>query len=230
MRTTMVGLCSAGLFVVGMGAAPALSIPGTLHSRDTKNAVVGTVTKVVLHGDSGDLRVQAGKPVNLSTHQQWNIAAPSLKESFSAGVLTVTTSCPNLPENNCAVDVTVTVPAAVTVQATANVGNLRTHDLVGSETLQADVGDVLIENVTADTVSGAAQVGNVVATLPHAPLSTTLTAGTGDVRATVPSGAYVLTTSAQTGDVTVSGVTNDSRAARRLTARTDTGDVTVQGR
>jgi hypothetical protein len=235
MRKTLLGGWVVLLLVAGVGAAGALSLPGltlpdTLHSTTTQTPISGTITKVVLDGQVGDLVVQAGMPSTVATRQQWNLLAPTVTQSESGGVLTVTTKCPNVIENNCSVDVTVTLPAKVIVDATAGVGDIATRNLVGAETLRTYVGDVDVSNLRAPTLGVATSTGSITVALPTAPIAATLESQVGDVNATVPAGAYALTATTQTGEVQVSGVTNSRSARRSLTAQSQTGDVNITGK
>ena len=223
-------LATVGVLGFGVGRAAALTLPNTLHSTTTTTPVRGTVTSVVLRGDVGDLTVTAGAPAKVTTTRRWNLVAPTVTQSFAGGVLTVTTRCPQLPENNCSVDVTVVAPAVVSVDATAGVGDIATTALAGNENLRTAVGAVVVTNVRADVLRATAWTGSIAVQLPSAPARTTLTTSTGSIDATVPRGVYALAASTGVGDVHVHGVTNDPAAPHALTAKTETGDITIVGR
>jgi hypothetical protein len=218
-----------GLLVVGASAASSLSL-FPFHTQRSTSALSGHVTSVVFRGDVGDLLVSPG-PAAVTTVSQWNLIAPTVTETVAGGVLTVVTTCPNeFPENDCAVDVTITLPPAVAVRATNAVGSITTRGLVGDEMLSTAVGDITVDGVRASRVAASASTGRVHAVLLDAPTDARLSSDTGDVAVTVPVGAYRLTTSSDIGDVTVTGVTNQPDSPHHLLAKTDTGDITVTGR
>lgn len=226
-RIWWLGLLASAVFAAGSSAA--LTLPRTLHDKTTTTPLLEKVTKVVVNGDVGDLTIKAGTPARVTTEQRWNLAAPTVTETIHGGVLMVTTRCPNLPENNCSVDVVATVPSRVAVDATAGVGTILTRSLSGPEVLHSGVGSIASADVRATTFEARVGAGDVLVSLPAAPGVTTLVTGTGDIHASVPPGGYVLATRSEVGHVYVTGVTDDAHASRRLTASTGAGDVFVTG-
>ena len=221
------------LLVGGAGARAAITIPSDLHHEDTTTALAGPVYGVVVHGDVGDVLVQAGPRATVAFSRRWNFVAPTTSQSLSNGVLTVTTSCPQVPvpQNNCAVDVTITLTAPASVQAVSNVGDITTKAMTGDEVLQPGVGAVHVAGLRASALTVRGNLSDVTAELLNAPATVRLTTDNGDVGVTVPRGAYALTTSTgrYTGDVHVDGVTNDARSPHTLVATSHIGDVTVTG-
>lgn len=233
-RFRAAALLAVGVLLVGAaGARAALTIPNDLHHEDTTTPVAGPVYGVVVHGDVGDVVVQTGSRATVALSRQWNFVAPTTSQSLSNGVLTVTTSCPQVPvpQNNCAVDVTVTLTAPASVQATSNVGDVTTKGMTGDEVLQAGVGAVHVSGLRAAALTVRGNVSDIAAELLDAPATVRLTTANGDVGVTVPRGAYALTTSTgrYTGAVHVDGVTNDARSPHTLVATSHIGDVTVTG-
>lgn len=171
----------------------------------------GAVNRVVVSDDSGNVVVQSGGPASVASHQQWNLLAPSLSQSLSGGVLTVRATCPNVPANGCSVDLTITVPAQVSVAAEAAAGDVTTRNLVGDESLRSSAGDVR-------------------AALTSTPTFAQLTSAAGNVFARVPAGVYDVQASSDAGAVTVTGITRQAGAPHRLVGRSSAGDVTLAGR
>ena len=228
-------LLAVGLLVVGtVGVQAAVTIPSTLNHTDVTTPVAGPVYGVVVHGDVGDVVVQTGPRNAVVFAKQWNFVEPTTSTSVSNGVLTVTTACPQVPvpQNNCAVDVTVTVTAPASVQAAANVGDITTKAMTGDEALQANVGQVHVTGLRANALTVRGNVSDITAELLNAPSATRLSTDNGDVSVSVPRGAYALTagTGRYTGNVHVDGIANDPKAPRTLAATSHVGDVTVTGR
>ena len=165
----------------------------------------------------------------VSVHRRWNLAAPTVKQALSNGVLTVTSTCPVLPGKQLAVDLTITVPAAVSVHAETAAGDVTTSHLRGDEDLRSAAGDVTATSITANSFLADSSAGTVQALLVSSPTSATATSDAGDVTLSVPTGAYAVRASTSAGEVAVTGITNQAGAPRHLTARSDAGDVTVKG-
>jgi hypothetical protein len=196
-------------------AAPASAL-GPIHHQAERVGVPGKVTGLVVRGEVGNIKVVPGSVTRIVATEQWNLEAPKLRHTLRDGLLRVSAPCPrttgivDLGLNNCAVGFVITVPRDVTVDARDSVGDILTRDLRGPESLHSDVGNVVVDNVRATEIKASSS--------------------TGDVSLTVPAGVYAVDVHSDIGDAHVRGITVQSDAARKLTARTDTGDIRIIGR
>jgi hypothetical protein len=248
-------LVAAGGVVAGitLAAAPAAAL-GPLHHQTLRASVSGKVTSLVVRGDVGDIKVVPGITSQIVAVEQYNFAAPKLTHSLSDGVLRVSAPCPesgslNLGLNDCSVDFVITVPSAVTVDALDDVGGISVRGLSGHEQLHTDVGEVLVNGVSASSVLATASAGTVrlqdvsaraltlrsdtggvVADLSSVPQSVVARSSDGDVNLTVPAAAYALHVHTDVGSQHVTGIIAESDAPRSITASSDDGDVRITGR
>jgi hypothetical protein len=239
------------------GASPAASAltVGPLHHQTVKTTVSAAVTGLVARNEVGDIKVVPGSVTRIVAVEQYNFTAPTVTHSLRNGLLRIAASCPsptgpvNIGLNDCAVDLTVTVPSAVTVDALTDVGDLNIRDLTGAETLRSSDGDIVMQRVVAPVLHVSSETGEVrvlsvksrslnlhssdgdinaaLAAAPHDVLAST---DTGDVDLTVPSGVYAVDTHSDDGTTRVRGITEHSDAPRKISARTSDGDISVVGR
>lgn len=244
------------LAVVGAGTA-AHSDPINGNTQTTETPVNAPVQSVVVDSDAGNVAVVNGAASKVVAVQHWRLAPPTTTVSDSNGVLTVTNRCPSLipapvnigfPDNDCSVDLTITVPSAVTVRVTVAAGDIGTSGLSGPEQLQTSAGDVTVRDLIAPALSARSAAGDVsvtgaitrlradtssgavTATLSSVPDQVQLTTSTGDVTGVVPAGSYAVTAATSTGRVDITGITNDPRSTHTIKAATSSGNVTLTGR
>ena len=194
-RVLLLGVIATGvaaLLTVGVMPVQAdLTVPNALHHEATSAPLAQPVYAVVFRGDVGDLLVQPGARASVATVREWNYAAPTVDQSLSNGVLTISTTCPHLPQDNCSVDITVALAAPASVDAQAPVGNITTKNAGGDQVLHANVGDVDVtvpRGAYALTAGTGRYTGDVhvdgVTNDPHAPRRLVATTRVGDVTVT----------------------------------------------
>jgi hypothetical protein len=206
-----------------------VTFPSTLHHSHRTVPAAGQVSRVVVSNDSGDVVVEAGTSPRVVQDARWNVARPTVTQRPSGGVLTVRARCPRVPLNNCSVDLTIVVPAAVSVQASSGAGNVTTRNLTGDEALSSSAGDVTARNVSAGQFVATSDAGDVVAGLRTAPSLARLDSSAGDLALTVPTGRYRISAHSDSGDVSVRNLVNDPSSARSLVLHSSAGDITATG-
>ncbi|HWC33916.1 MAG TPA: DUF4097 family beta strand repeat-containing protein [Mycobacteriales bacterium] len=235
-------------------AGPASAL-GPVHHQTERVVVPGQVTALSVRGEVGNITVLPGSVTRIVAAEQWNFAAPTLTHTLQDGVLRVAAPCPrptgivDIGFNDCLVDLLITVPAAVTVDAVDSVGDIRIRDLRGNETLRSDVGEIRVDRVvgpslTATSDTGSVRLagvrfaaltlrsssGGVQADLARMPRTVVARSSDGDVDLTVPAGTYAVDTHTDVGSTHVRGITSSSDAPRTLSAHTDDGDIRIVGR
>jgi hypothetical protein len=235
-------------------AASALTV-GPAHHQTVSATVSGTVTGLSVNNDVGDIVVVPGSVTRIVAAEQYSFNAPTVRHSLRNGLLTVVARCPrtagplDVGLNDCAADLVITAPRDVTVDAFDSVGDIRTRDLRGVESLRDDVGDVAVTRVTAFSVRAISSdgvlrltaertpsldlrsdTGDIHADLATMPRSVVARSSDGDVYLTLPAGAYAVDTHTDDGTTHVHGITEQSDAPRTVSARTAEGDIRIVGR
>jgi Putative adhesin len=227
----------AGVAVVAVVAAIGLTVASVTFGDTEHRAHVlhGDVSRVVVHGDSGDVRVvpgAAGRVEVRETRRSW-LGEPKLRLSLRGGVLDVSVDCPRLtPE--CSDDLAVAVPPAAAARGVFDLrtdsGDVSATGVGGPLTMQTDSGDVSGDRLAGATVSGTSDSGDVHLALVAAGRAVKASTGSGNVAVTVPPGRYRIGAQTDSGDVDLDRVQPDDRAVQRIDASSDSGDVAVRGR
>jgi hypothetical protein len=206
----IVGVSLLGLLALGgiaYGANQAFSTTNTETTRVSER-----VRAIVLDVDTGDVELVRGSQVTVEQTSEYLISEPDVESSVENGVLTINGDCGKLFLLDCTTDFRIEVPAGVAVNIRTDVGNVTGTALASSDVrVKTDVGDVDVD-------------------LTSAPSRFEATTDVGDVELRLPDAAYAVDTDSDVGEIDVSGVVQDDRAPRSVTAKTDVGDVTIQGR
>ena len=242
-----------GLVCLALLAGGALALASTVfrHTDHRSHVVRGTVSRVVVGADNGDVAVRSGPAgrvtVAESRHYLWR--KPKLELTLRNGVLTVGVDCGGF-DPGCSNDLGITVPRGVgqasvavdsgdveltgldarRVDATSDSGDVDADDLSGTLSLETDSGDVSGRGLRGDRVEASTDSGDVDLGLLSAPLKLSAQTDSGDVDVDVPSDRYRVDADTDSGDVSVDGVLRDDTAARSIDVSTDSGDVNVRGR
>ncbi len=220
----------AASLVVAVLATPTTSAQH-LNEQRKVHGVSGTVRRVVVDNESGRVRIQPGATSSVTKTERWNLSRPRYRQDFKDGTLTVRASCPDLPLNNCSVDLDVVVPRAAQVVAENVNGSVNIEGFSGrSVSASVTNGDVSLVDLRSPAVSGETDNGDVIASLVGRPARLRITSTNGDVVASVPKGTYDIETETTNGEVSVSGLKDDPGAKRSLTASTTNGDVELSGK
>lgn len=235
-------------------AVHALTV-GPLHHQTVRDTVSGSVTRLSVSNDVGDITVVPGSVTRIAAFEQYSFKPPTVSHSLRGGLLEVDARCPrtagpvDVGLNECAADLVITVPRDVTVDAIDGDGDIRTRDLRGAETLRSDAGDITVERVAASalscrssdgdvhlsavrvkTVALATDTGEISADVATLPRSVVARSSDGDIALTVPTGTYAVDAHSVDGTSQVRGITVERGARRTLSARTDEGDIHIAGR
>ena len=194
-----------------------------------------TVTEVRIQGGSGSVTLDRGDAkVSIERTVRYGETKPTQRyDTVSAGVLTLNTSCPPIPQ--CVIDYTEHVPASVKVSGRLESGRIELKDL-GSATVNTSSGKITITNATGD-VNATTNSGSVLATNVDGRLNAQTSSGSIHV---VDAGNLVnlqtssgsITASALAGATTTATTESGSvilalSNAQDVTATTSSGSVTV---
>jgi hypothetical protein len=105
---------------------------GALQHRTSRYSVSGLVQTLVVNDHVGSVHVIGGESgrVSVTEHLTFRHTAPVATHRASAGALTLDSRCPAL--ETCSVGYDVTVPRAVTIRVSDNVGTIRLEFLSGA--------------------------------------------------------------------------------------------------
>ncbi len=255
MKIHVVVLLGAAATVLGsVSAASGLTV-GPAHHRTVEATVAGAVTSLSVSNDVGDIVVIPGSVTRIVATEQYTFNAPTVRHSLRNGVLSVIARCPrtagpvDVGLNDCAADLVMTLPRDVAVDAMDSVGDIRVRDLRGNESLRSDVGDIVVDRVTASsirasssdgelrlnavrapTVNLRSDSGDIRADLAAMPRAVVARSSDGDVSLTLPAGTYAVDTHTDDGTTHVRGITDRSDAQRSVSVRTSDGDIRIDGR
>jgi hypothetical protein len=221
--------------------------PTTTRQRATSSySVEGHVRTLVVTAHLGDVVVTGGPTdaVAVTEHVTFQGHAPMITHQLLAGTLSLTSHCP--PGEFCSVGYDITVPRAIAVRITDEVGTVRLGSLAGQVTVTVDAGQIDLsslsgpvdalthagsivgQNMTSARADLRVSTGEIDVSFSAPPASISATTDLGAVILHVPSTvAYDVTTSAGVGHIGVS-VTEDTAAPRTITTRTDIGSITVE--
>jgi hypothetical protein len=232
MRRGVVALLVLASFgFLPVARSQSVTIPPSQESTSSSH-VNGTVRKVVVDSNGGDVTIKPGNGATVKHTDHWVYDKPTVTTKLEDGVLTVTSRCSNAPLNNCWTEVTASVPRMAGVQVNSSLGfvhinGMRTDDVSAATSL----GEVAITDVQAKTVKAGTSNSDVRVNLSTAPDDTTLRTTNGNITALVPRGTYALALKSSNGNIrVVNGVRNSHTAAHKLSARTSNADITISGR
>jgi DUF4097 and DUF4098 domain-containing protein YvlB len=204
--------------------------------------IEGQVTRLVTTTGSGNLTVKAGAPgtpVTVAQKLQWVFNEPSVTMKNTNGVLTVAASCPPVTFlGYCDTELTVTVPAATSLNLSAGSGDLAASGVAGPVAVDASSGDVHLDETSSTDIkiksgSGNIRVANTAADERQAAQKGTisLSSGSGNVALTGPAAGNVKIDT-RSGDIEMTNTAADERQAARtssLAATTGSGNITLAG-
>lgn len=235
----------AGLVAVSVLAGCAVSI-GALQHRTVSYSLPGPLRALVVNAHVGSVRVTGSDSGEVSVAERISFrgTAPAATHRAAAGTLTLDSSCPAL--ETCTVGYDITVPRAMTVKVTSNVGDIRLRSLSGPVTAHTNAGDIDLDSVSgpveatghASSIRGQdvsspraalrSSAGTVDVTFSEAPATVSATADIGSVTLRVPGSVpYNVMTDTGAGSTNVS-VTRSPASPHAITAGTRIGSVTIE--
>jgi hypothetical protein len=223
-RTTLLVISALVLGVAVTAGAPALEVALAETDRTTVE-IPGEVARLAVASRNGAVEVRAGTP-GVTFSSRWAVLEPDPVVELEDGILRIADGCPQGRFfGSCQVDITVTVPAGVPVEAEA---------INGAVTLAGREGGVAAATTNgAITLTGSPAAanlttvnGDVTATLTARPRTLAATTTNGGVTVTLPDGSYAVDASTVNGPVAVD-VQQDAGADARVLARSVNGPVRV---
>lgn len=232
---------------VALSALAACSVDiGALQHRTNSYPLSGQLRTLVVNAHVGSVHVtgSGSGQVQVTERISFRGTAPSTTHRVSAGTVTLDSRCPAL--ETCAVSYDITVPRAMTVRVTSNVGEIRLRSLSGQVTAHTNAGNIDLGSVSgpveatghAGSIRGQdlsspratlhSSAGTIDVTFSAAPATVTATSDIGSVTLRVPGSVpYNVTTSVGVGSTDV-GVSRSPASPHAITASTRTGSVTIE--
>jgi len=121
---------------------------GALQHHTSRYSVSGPVKTLVINDHVGSIHVTGGDSgqVSVTEHFTFRHTAPVTTHRVSVGTLMLDSRCPAL--ETCSVGYDVTVPRAVAVRVSDNVGTIRLESLSGRVNARTNVGDIDLGSVS----------------------------------------------------------------------------------
>lgn len=233
LRISGIALGGVILAVSVPAAAAAFAMSSQVSDQEARIAIdaAGPVSRIVISDSVSDVRVSGDPAATTVTGQavvQWKGKGgkrPALRQSVVDGVLTLTKDCSS---GGCGpVDITLSVPAGVSVRATTSRGDIGLSGVTGTVDLTTDDGSIDAESLGSANASFTTTNGSIDASFAGAPAR---------IAAHATNGSVTVGTDGRTAyhdSVRIAGgnqiLTNpqDRRAADEIDVTTTNGDVTI---
>ena len=219
---------------------------GALQHRTHRYLVSGHVRTLVVNAHVGRVHVTGSDSSKIAVTEQISFrhTVPVTTHRSAAGTLTLDSNCPAL--ESCSVGYDITVPRAMTVRVSDNVGTIQLQSLSGQVTAHTNAGNIDLGSVSGPVVAtGHAgeirghnvssaratlrlSAGTIDVTFSAAPATITAATSVGQVTLRVPGSVpYAVHTSVSTGSTQVS-VPRSAASPHVITASTRTGSITIE--
>lgn len=212
----------AVLMLAGCGGA------GPEQREQGTEPVDGSVGRVEVDSDAGDVRLVTGEASSVARELRWTgDAKPVVEQRVEGDVLRVTARCPDADGERCQAGLTITVPAASSSRVDLGAGGIEVAGLTGDQDVRTGAGDVRGTGIGPGAVTARSDAGDVDLTLAKPAPDVAAESSAGDVDIRVPAGpVYTVESETTAGDARVD-VPDTPGADHRITARTTAGDVAV---
>ena len=219
---------------------------GALQHRTSSYSLSGQLHTLVVNAHAGSVHITgsgSGK-VSVTEHISFRGTAPGTTHRTASGAVTLDSSCPAL--ETCTVGYDITVPKAITVRVSSNVGEIRLQSLSGQVTAHTNAGNIdlgsvsgpveatghagsiLGQDVSSPRATLRSSAGTIDVAFSAAPATVTATSDIGSVTLRVPGNVpYNVTTDVGVGSTDV-GVSRSPASPHAITASTRTGSVTIE--
>ncbi len=220
------------LTAVTLLAVPVLAAcsPGPTTEKSSSYDVSGTVTKLVLAGTEGNVRVHTGDgPVTVAEKISYTRDEPTTSHRVDGSTLYVDVKgCgKTIRRDRCRVSFDIRVPGSTEVEVKLVAGAVDVQDISGDLRVEITAGSIDAGGLRSRNVDLRTEAGRVTVAHQVAPAQTSARSEAGKVTVRLPgSGSYAVDATTDAGDRTVD-VTVDPASAHRVTALTEAGDVTV---
>lgn len=220
------GVLAAALVVFGTWSLVNL-LGQTTTERTT--TLVPTSDRLTIRAD-GDIRVEAGTgpEVRVVERVRHGIGRPEVDQRPTSDGLLIDSDCPWY-STNCSVDLIVTVPATLSVDAHSSAGDITAIGVSSDLTLTSSAGDVRASGLRTSRVDASSSAGDVTLSFDAPPVDVVAGSSAGDVDIRLPrvDGGYRVSVDTSAGDQHVE-VPTDPESSRRIDAGSSAGDVTVR--
>lgn len=233
LRISAIALGGVILAVAVPAAAAAFAMSSQVSDQEARIAIdaAGPISRIVISDSGSDVRVSGDPAATTVTGQavvQWkgkHGKRAALRQSVADGVLTLTKDCSS---GGCGpVDITLSVPAGVSVRATTSEGNIGLSGVTGTVDLTAGTGSIDAESLGSANASFSTTSGNIDASFAGAPARITARSTNGSVTIGTDSRtAYYDNVRAAGGNQVLTNA-QDRRAADEIDVTTTHGDVTI---
>ncbi len=194
-------------------------------------AVDEEVRRVELDVSGGHVELRgADGPSRIEARREWVLGEPELERTMRDGTLVLRAGCEGWSLGSCGVDLDVTVPEGVPVQARIRAGGLSVAGRLGALRLDVAAGGVELRDVSSRRIVAEVSAGGLDGRLVRAPRLLDVQATAGGIDLEVPRGRYAVDASATAGGVDLTGVQRDPRSDRVIRARATAGGVDITGR
>lgn len=231
---------------MALSALAACSVDiGALQHRTNHYTLSGQLRTLVVNAHVGSVHVTGSRSGQVLVTERISFlgTAPGTTHRTAAGTVTLDSRCPAL--ETCTVGYDITVPRAMTVRVTSNVGEIQLQSLSGQVTAHTNAGDITLGSLSgpveatghAGSIRGQdlssqratlhSSAGTIDVTFSAAPATVTATSDVGSVTLRVPGTVpYDVTTNVGVGSTQVS-VPRSPASPHAITASTRTGSVTI---
>lgn len=213
-RTILMASVGAAVGLTAVGLATGRGVfPSEDGGRSGSLALPPQATNLTLVTNSGDVTVR-GTNGDLSGTWRGRAGAPQVEQSGDSATVAA----------NSSVDLTLEVPAGVSLQIRTASGDLTIEGAdLQALTVETRSGDVEIEDSTVGTLQAETASGDVDLTLTAPPQVVSVTTASGDVEISLPGRGYRYGTDTRSGDVKVP----DDSGTLPVDVRTASGDITI---
>jgi hypothetical protein len=203
------------------------------ETRIATYRVVGTLTAVDLDLDEADVEVVGGAGGAVEVRRSEDFAfgrRPRASRSVRAGVLRISSRCPDTVVGTCRAAYRIAVPDNVEVNVRSSTGEVRIAGLNGSARIDTASGAIRVDGFCGFRLTATSASGNVRGAADCAPDRIELRSGSGDVQAVVPTGRYRVDASSDRGSARIRNLVASEDASYAVQAISGSGDVLVDGR
>jgi hypothetical protein len=213
--------------VLLLGVAAAVIAVATRRGTMDAHTIDQVVSRLVVDVPAGEIRAVTGDRVEVEKRVRWALVPPVVKEGVSAGVwrLTVRSSWLSFAR----VDVRLTVPPGVALEASTSAGKVTIRGLSGAVTVHAGAGSIHAVELSSGEVHARSSAGSVLVGFVAPPVLVDAESGAGSVEVLVPAGTYAVDATAGAGQVRIE-VPTDPASGHKVRARSGAGSILVSTR
>jgi hypothetical protein len=234
IRVSSAALSGVVVAVLVPTAAAALAISGRVTNEHATVAIAaaGPITRVVVQDSASDVVIAGDASATRAEGQadvQWkgeDGPRPVLRQSVADGVLTLTKDCSS---GACgSIDITLRVPAGVSVRATTSSGRIQVRNVTGGVDLTSSNGDLQGIGLGSGPAAFRTSNGTVRASFDGAPTRIAVEDSNGDVTVTTDGRTPYYDDVSTTNGPAVLANRQDRQGSNEIDVTTTNGKVTVQ--